>query len=72
MKSVRASRHDEEVIQEMHGVQAFDLETIVRRYDEEMGQAIGDHQILDLKLELIIEKLFGASAARRIRKNKRR
>lgn len=72
MKAVRASRHDEEVIQEMHEVQPFDLETIVQRYDEEMGQAIGDHQILDLKLELIIEKLFGAGAARRGRKSKRR
>jgi hypothetical protein len=56
----------------MHEVEAFDLETIVKRYDEEMGQAIGDHQILDLKLELILEKLFGARAARRARKGKRR
>jgi hypothetical protein len=72
MKAVRASRHDEEVIQEMHRVEPFDLDTIVQRYDEEMGQAIGDHKILDLKLELIIEKLFGATAARRIGKSKRR
>jgi hypothetical protein len=72
MKALRAARHDEEVIQEMHEVEPFDLKTIVQRYDDEMGQAIGDHQILDLKLELILEKLFGASAARRARKGRRR
>ena len=72
MKAVRAARHDEEVIQEMHEAEPFDLEVIVKRYNEEMGQVIGDHRILDQKLQLILEKLFGPQSARRIWKAKKR
>lgn len=71
MKAVRAARHDEEVIQEMHEAEPFDLEIIVKRYNEEMGQIIGDHRILDQKLQLIVEKLFGPKSARRIGKAKK-
>jgi len=67
MKSIRSSRHDDEVIQEMHQVQPFDLETIVHRWNEEISQAIGDHRILDQKIQLIIGKLFGDPAMSRIK-----
>jgi hypothetical protein len=70
MKSVRASRHDDEVIQEMHQAKPFDLETIVERYNSEMSQAIGDPKILDQKIQLIVEKLFGAKSARRLGKRR--
>jgi len=65
MKSVRALRNDDEVIQEMHDVEPFDLDTIVERYKSEMGQVIGDHKILDQKIQLVVEKLFGRRGVRR-------
>jgi hypothetical protein len=72
MKAVRGSRHDDEVIQEMHLARPFDLEELVERYNAEMGQVIGDHRILDQKVQLIVEKLFGAKSARRFGKRRSR
>jgi hypothetical protein len=66
MKAARAARHDEEVIVEMHKAEPFNLETIIERYNEEMGHAIGDPKIQDQKIALIVEKLFGAKSVRRI------
>jgi hypothetical protein len=65
MKAVRAMRNDDEVIREMHEAEPFDLDTIVERYRAEMGQAIGDHRILDHKIQLIVENLFGRRGVRR-------
>jgi len=65
MKAVRAMRNDDEVIQEMHEAKPFDLDTIVERYKAEMGHAIGDRRILDQKIQLVVEKLFGRRGARR-------
>jgi hypothetical protein len=70
MKAMRSSKHDEEVLQEMHKVEPFDLEMIVTRYNEEMSQAIGDHKILDLHIQLLVEKLFGGKSIRRFGKRK--
>jgi hypothetical protein len=70
MKTVRAMRHDEEVLQEMHHAEPFNLDIIVERYNTEMGQAIGDHNILDQKIALIVEKLFGGRSTRRFGKRK--
>jgi hypothetical protein len=72
MKAVRSSRHDDEVIQEMHQAEPFDLETIVERYNEEMGQAIGDHDILDQKIELLLEILFGERGRRKVGKRRQK
>jgi hypothetical protein len=65
MKAVRAMRNDDEVIQEMHEAEPFNLDTIVERYKTEMGQVIGDHKILDQKIQLVLEKLFGQKGVRR-------
>lgn len=65
MKAARSMRNDDEVIQEMHEAEAFDLDTIVERYRSEMSHAIGDPRILDQKILLIIEKLFGRRGVRR-------
>lgn len=65
MKAVRAMRNDDEVLQEMHEVDPFDLDTLVERYRDEMGQAIGDRRILNQKIELLLEKLFGGRGVRR-------
>ena len=72
MKSLRAARHDEEVIQEMHLAEPFDLETIVERYNHEMDHAVGNHDIFDQKIQLIVEKLFGDKDARRLGKAAKR
>jgi hypothetical protein len=72
MKAVRAMRNDEEVLQEMHQAESFDLDTIVQRYRDEMGQVIGDHNILDQKLELLLEKLFGGRGVRRFGRKRSR
>ena len=68
MKALRAARHDEEVIEEMHQAEPFDLETIVERYNTEMGHAVGNHDIFDQRIQLIVEKLFGGKSARRLGK----
>jgi hypothetical protein len=72
MKALRAARHDEEVIQEMHQVEPFDLETIVERYNNEMDQAVGNHDIFDQQIQLIVEKLFGGKSVRRFGKTAKR
>jgi hypothetical protein len=71
MKAVRSSRHDDEVIQEMHQAEPFDLDTIVTRYNEEMSQVVADHNILDLQVEVLLEKLFGRRGLRRLGKGRR-
>lgn len=72
MKAIRAMRNDEEVLMEMHQAEPFDLDTLVERYRSEMIQAIGDHDILDQKLELLLEKLFGGRGLRRFGRKKSR
>jgi hypothetical protein len=70
MKAVRAMRNDDEVIQEMHAAEPFDLAILVNRYKTEMGHAIGDRRILDQKIQLILEKLFGRKGIRRFTEGK--
>jgi hypothetical protein len=63
MKSVRAARHDIEVLQQIHNAFPFDLEILLERFDKEMGQATIDPRILALQFAHIIETLFGLAAA---------
>jgi hypothetical protein len=72
MKALRAARHDEEVIEEMHQVEPFDLETIIERYNSEMSHAVGNHDIFDQRIQLIVEKLFNSKSARRLGKAAKR
>ena len=65
MKAVRSMRNDDEVIQQMHEVEPFDLDTLALRYKAEMGHAICDHKILDQKILIIVEKLFGRRGTRK-------
>lgn len=64
MKTVRAERHDLDVIEEMHRVKAFDFDVLVSRFDGEMSQAIIDPRIHRIQFQLVIERLFGKAAAR--------
>jgi hypothetical protein len=67
MKALRAAKHDLLVMEEMHQTEPFDLETIVDRYNYEMGRAIralGGHQIFDQRIQLVLERLFGGKYVR--------
>ena len=66
MKAVRAQRQDVDAIKEMHQVQPFDLETLVERFDNEMGQAMIDPKIFEIQFLHIIERLFGLKDADRV------
>ena len=52
------------VIAEMNERRPFDFETLVRRFDEEMGQAIGDPAIHRLQFQAMIARLFASSRTR--------
>jgi hypothetical protein len=66
MKAVRAQRHDVDVIEEMHEAQPFDLDTLVERFDNEMGQAMIDPRQFELQFLYIVERLFGAKSAQHV------
>ena len=56
MKAVRAQRHDVDVIEEMHEAQPFDLDTLVERFDNEIGQAMIDPRQFELQFLYIVER----------------
>jgi hypothetical protein len=64
MKSVRAARHDVEVLQQIHSAFPFQLDILIERFDKEMGQATIDPKILSLQFAHILETLFGSAAAK--------
>jgi hypothetical protein len=67
MKALRSAKHDLQIIDEMHHVEPFDLETIVERYNFGMRQAIrglGGHLIFDQRIQAILQKLFGGKSVR--------
>jgi Nucleotidyltransferase of unknown function (DUF6036) len=66
MKTIRAYRHDVDVIEEMHRACPLDLETLVERFDNEMAQAVVDPRNLRLNFLHVIERLFGSSNANRV------
>jgi hypothetical protein len=67
MKTVRADRHDIDVILEMHRRRPLGLEILVDRFENEMGHVIKDERQMRLQFRLLIEELFGAEAARNVR-----
>jgi len=66
MKIVRGDRHDEDVIAEIHRRNPLNKETLINRFESEMGHVIKDERILRAQFRLLIERLFGAAAARRV------
>jgi hypothetical protein len=62
MKVVRSYRKDLDVIAEMHRVNPFDLDTLVRRFTDEMGHVISDEKVLRQKFLLCVQELFGDRA----------
>jgi len=65
-KAVRGNEHDLAGIEELHRVASLDRETLVTRYVEEMGHAIGDPRGRDLNFASMIERLFGTPEAERV------
>jgi hypothetical protein len=66
MKVVRGDRHDEDVIAEIHVLHPFKLETLLARFEEEMGHVIKDERILRSQFRSLISRLFGPETAKRI------
>jgi|SRR5579859_7754397 len=75
-KAVRAWEKDLAMIGDLHRRRPLDLETLYRRYADEMSQAIGHPRTLDLNFCALIERLFGPAAvdeiALRLQRRRRR
>jgi hypothetical protein len=65
MMSLRATRQDIEVIDEMHRASPFDLEAVVERCNGQTLRSFGNLEILE-HVCFIIEKLFGPNRVHRI------
>ena len=72
MKTVRSSRHDDEVIEEMHKVEPFQLDLLIDRFNAEMGHVIGDPVELSFRFADVIVRLFGRAAAAKVRRKRPR
>ena len=72
MKTVRCYEHDVETIVELHAQTPLDLETLVSRYEREMGAAIIDPTRLRGNFLTVIERLFPEALADIERRLKRR
>lgn len=70
MKVVRGDRHDVDVIAEIHENEPLDLQILLDRFEEEMSHVIKDEQILRLQFRLLIERLFGAAAAKSVKRKR--
>jgi hypothetical protein len=67
MKTIRGYEHDLEVIAEMHRKNPLDLETLKTRFAGEMSHVVSDPRKLRLNFVLVVDRLYGADAASRVR-----
>ena len=67
MKLARGEERDLAVLEEMHARRQFDLDTLVTRFLDEMGQAMQDARILQQKFLLSIQRLFDKETVERTR-----
>jgi hypothetical protein len=63
MKAIRGYEHDLEQIEEMHRQEPLDLDTLVDRYENEMGAVVGDPSRLRGNILLRVERLYPREAA---------
>jgi Nucleotidyltransferase of unknown function (DUF6036) len=70
MKTVRAERHDLDVIEEIHRRRPLSYRTLVDRFETEMGHVLKDERIMRQQFRLLIDRLFGAAAAKAIRRTR--
>ena len=66
MKVVRGDRHDEDMIAEIHARHPLKLETLLKRFEEEMGHVTKDERILRSQFRALVARLFGPAAAKRV------
>jgi hypothetical protein len=66
MKVVRGDRHDEDMIADIHAHHPLRLETLLKRFEEEMGHVTKDERILRSQFRALVSRLFGPAAARRV------
>lgn len=64
-KAVRGYENDLAAIERLHRIAPLDRETLVDRWLDEMGHAIGDRSRLDANLVVLIERLYGEIEADR-------
>ncbi|HEX9244450.1 MAG TPA: DUF6036 family nucleotidyltransferase [Anaeromyxobacter sp.] len=64
MKAARALAHDLDAIEHIHRQHPLDLETLVARYYEARTQVTGSQADFTIGFLALIERLFGAEAAR--------
>lgn len=63
-KAVRGNEHELAAIEKLHEVKPLDFETLVARYLDEMGHAVGNFgDRLDPNFVLMIQRLFSEIAA---------
>lgn len=67
-KAVRGNESDLAAIEQLHRVAPLDLNTLVTRYLDEMGHAVGDPTRIDTNFVLLIERLYGEATADRVEK----
>jgi hypothetical protein len=64
MKVVRGDRHDEDMIADIHAHHPLKLETLLKRFEEEMGHVTKDERILRSQFRALVSRLFGPGAAK--------
>lgn len=64
MKVVRGDRHDEDMIAEIHAHRPLEMETLLERFEEEMGHVTKDERILRSQFRALVSRLFGPEAAK--------
>lgn len=58
-KALRCNEGDLVAIEQLHHLRALDRGTLIARYLDEMGHAIGDRARLDQNIVLVVLRLFG-------------
>lgn len=66
MKVARALTHDLDAIEDVHRKSPLDLDTLLVRYYEALGQVIGPRSGFTIGFLALVERLFGTSAAERV------
>lgn len=75
-KALRCHEGDLQVIEDMHAVEPFQLDTLVTRFEAELGHAVGAPERRRLNFLACVERLFGEIVAddvdRRLRRTTKR
>jgi hypothetical protein len=70
MKMARGTQHDLAVLEQMHIVKPFDLDTLLVRFEEEMGETIAPDRVLRPLMRMLIERLFGTDAGKKLKRKR--